>query len=79
MTEKYTFINVRLTQGEAQLLEALVAEDTKVLDMPMDRSKTVKRLIRQEVLRRIPVLTGKGDEIGDALKNKALAKKGSPQ
>jgi hypothetical protein len=50
--EKYTFLNVRFDQEIIDLLDALVAEDTQLIGVKMDRSKTVKRLIRQEIARR---------------------------
>ena len=50
--EGYTFINIRLDQEQVKELDALVAEDTKLIGLNMDRSKTVKRLIPQEFERR---------------------------
>ena len=50
--KKYTFINVQLDGEMVSMLDALVSEDTQITGVKMDRSKTVKRLIRQETERR---------------------------
>ena len=52
MTDNKRQVNV-LMEGEiASMLDALIAEDTKLIGVRMDRSKIVKRLIRQEYDRR---------------------------
>jgi hypothetical protein len=47
-----TQVNIRLNVEEIDVLDALVAEDTQLTGVTMDRSKTVKRLVRQETDRR---------------------------
>jgi hypothetical protein len=51
--KKYTFINVRFDEEMTSMLDGLVAEDTQLTGVKMDRAKTVKRLIRFECERRI--------------------------
>lgn len=52
MPENRIALNVSLDPKLADMLDNMVAQDAKNTGIEMDRSKTVKRLIRQEFLRR---------------------------
>jgi hypothetical protein len=52
MAEDTKQVNVSMGNEVVSMLDALVADDSKVTGLDMDRSKIVRRLIRQEFDRR---------------------------
>jgi hypothetical protein len=50
--QKDEFLNARLSPEQAAELDSLVTDDTTLTGVKMDRSKTAKRLIHQEYIRR---------------------------